>query len=1264
MTKSGLLLLSAVCGFLSTTYAALIDSPPGGVEELSQVLLKQLHRDVDLRLFHCTSGPNYRCPGNMPARENLVDRLAEVLWKEEKVSKPLQRLLQSATAEDISTTPAVRGRGHGKKYANTKIFLDLVKRSAANPVTSGQFDSDQPLTFKESVQLRSFFDRTLSWEKQKIRGWNSLVVGRSTSVGSSSFGSLLHTSKHAQMSPKVTFTTKLFLFFLRFGLLRGLSFDCDGTLIHSMEWYWYTWDLGLKDSLNLPLNGAAATVGVDLPEEHRFTYDSFMRVYGGQSPQRILQTLVDLGKPEEQEAELRELNPREYENLIKAKNEKIGKGNYKDILNRHPVPMTELGEILYGSSAFNKDGQAAGPVAKKPRTSATLSGASSSSTGFSPVSFDDLSFGTRPQEIKGVTEIARWLDTQYNRFAAKSLPSGPIRLAVASSADRVSLQKHLGHIGLLEHLDLLVGIKVGEKHVLEAFWPGERFAKLYLDGTKTATAKRSSTSKQKRNFATNLITSKFPSEFAKNLFPKAGSIWQKSKFVRSQAGWEVEFERDSEVSKPSKELFSTAAQLMNLEPKYLIGFEDAQNGIESLEKAQYPLIVDVTNFVSHPDIRGLVFFLNEINGGLLNLVYEVIRQYDGFHQLALVSAFDEQTTDKILDTLSKFKGEDYFENRYREKQPLKSFFQRIVYNGDVVVATGGEQQQEAASPTEDSMKAMNFNCLFSSILLDSDADLKSSSAISSSSSSSDHSVFSAASGGTASAGAGSAGSSSSFLSVDVGQRQQQAAQRELTEKAAASAYRRRSNNCKLYFPKNAPKWRIGADKAMLFVDNEVVADQGKKFGFKQVFDVRNDQKYLQLLRKNTGTISTISSSSPAIIAAPVLTTGLSNQNMITQLLENLHRERDGQRTKQTKKTLAFVFDMDGTLIDSMPVYYQFMEKVLEKYFSEDATQNKSNSAAGAQNVEQAQLAATSKSQSFQSKNKYYPSLQEFLTELAGMAPVDIWQKVIDKNCQRKSELCKRGLPSAAELFEEEKKSSPNQSQVRIPRIDVVADFVQRLNELKELALERKNVDVEFKFAVATSSSYEKAERYLKQAHLFHHFDVVFGGDDAELQYRVERLKQVERAAPGAFDINFALEKKQILWQLAAEKLGVSTKQCVAFEDAVVGMEAAYRVGYTKVFDVRNERNYPHYSAFVPFFETEYKQMFQRLRDGFVAEKEALEGRESLNVVEKKQQLARAEFFDLKVETVGEDSLPALFPQALERQLIFVEDYLKEGEERK
>ncbi len=60
MTKSGLLLLSAVCGFLSTTYAALIDPPPGGVEELSQVLLKQLHRDVDLRLFHCTSGPNYR----------------------------------------------------------------------------------------------------------------------------------------------------------------------------------------------------------------------------------------------------------------------------------------------------------------------------------------------------------------------------------------------------------------------------------------------------------------------------------------------------------------------------------------------------------------------------------------------------------------------------------------------------------------------------------------------------------------------------------------------------------------------------------------------------------------------------------------------------------------------------------------------------------------------------------------------------------------------------------------------------------------------------------------------------------------------------------------------------------------------------------------------------------------------------------------------------------------------------------------------------
>lgn len=45
----------------------------------------------------------------------------------------------------------------------------------------------------------------------------------------------------------LTLEAKLVLVMIKRGLVKMLTFDMDGTLIHSMEWYWFVWDRTIRN---------------------------------------------------------------------------------------------------------------------------------------------------------------------------------------------------------------------------------------------------------------------------------------------------------------------------------------------------------------------------------------------------------------------------------------------------------------------------------------------------------------------------------------------------------------------------------------------------------------------------------------------------------------------------------------------------------------------------------------------------------------------------------------------------------------------------------------------------------------------------------------------------------------------------------------------------------------------------------------------------------------------------------------------------------
>lgn len=84
-----------------------------------------------------------------------------------------------------------------------------------------------------------------------------------------------------------------------------------------------------------------------------------------------------------------------------------------------------------------------------------------------------------------------------------------------------------------------------------------------------------------------------------------------------------------------------------------------------------------------------------------------------------------------------------------------------------------------------------------------------------------------------------------------------------------------------------------------------------------------------------------------------------------------------------------------------------------------------------------------------------------------------------------------------------------------------------------------------KLAVATSTSRERAERYLKKAHVYEYFDMLVFGDEVKNG----------KPAPDIF-------------LFAAEKLSLHPEDCVVFEDSPNGIKAAYGAK-TKVIGVQD-----------------------------------------------------------------------------------------------
>lgn len=91
-----------------------------------------------------------------------------------------------------------------------------------------------------------------------------------------------------------------------------------------------------------------------------------------------------------------------------------------------------------------------------------------------------------------------------------------------------------------------------------------------------------------------------------------------------------------------------------------------------------------------------------------------------------------------------------------------------------------------------------------------------------------------------------------------------------------------------------------------------------------------------------------------------------------------------------------------------------------------------------------------------------------------------------------------------------------------------------------------------KLAVASSGTRSSVTRHLARRGLLDAFDVVVTVDDV--------ASGRGKPAPD-------------LYALAAARLGVDPGRCVAYEDAVLGMESARRAGYARVVDVRELSGY-------------------------------------------------------------------------------------------
>lgn len=131
---------------------------------------------------------------------------------------------------------------------------------------------------------------------------------------------------------------------------------------------------------------------------------------------------------------------------------------------------------------------------------------------------------------------------------------------------------------------------------------------------------------------------------------------------------------------------------------------------------------------------------------------------------------------------------------------------------------------------------------------------------------------------------------------------------------------------------------------------------------------------------------------------------------------------------------------------------------------------------------------------------------------------------------------KYAVPLLKELFGEEFPFN----EVRSRRISLMNEYIDKYGfEVKKGLFEILDYlsDNNYKIAVATATARERAEEYLKKINAYEYFDAVICGD------------MVKNGKPDP-DIYIT----------ASEKLGLSPRECTAFEDSPNGIKSAYSAG--------------------------------------------------------------------------------------------------------
>ncbi len=179
---------------------------------------------------------------------------------------------------------------------------------------------------------------------------------------------------------------------------------------------------------------------------------------------------------------------------------------------------------------------------------------------------------------------------------------------------------------------------------------------------------------------------------------------------------------------------------------------------------------------------------------------------------------------------------------------------------------------------------------------------------------------------------------------------------------------------------------------------------------------------------------------------------------------------------------AFIFDMDGTLVDNMHVHTEAWAQLLEE-------------------------------------NGVEMDRHKFLVATAGKTNREILPTVFgDISEERISELAARKESIYREMF----------LPIRKP-VDGLIEFLEKSQELG------------IKMAVATASANPNMEFILDGLDLRRFFDAVTTAND------------VKQGKPDP-----------AMFLVSAEKLGVQPRNCIVFEDAIGGFEAAHRAGMVSI----------------------------------------------------------------------------------------------------